>query len=136
MDFLFSLSVTFVKRKGDFLPEKADFFFFTFHADFGPMVRTTDPDKMKKEVSSLYPFGGGDFPEMCLSGLQVQPTGCLQDRNIVEVSYLNESYNYSSSWHSLEPLPLPTCTFLLMLQPKTSTSRTLLLHSSGPPSLQ
>ncbi|TNM86235.1 hypothetical protein fugu_008506 [Takifugu bimaculatus] len=38
---------------------------------FGPMVRTTDPDKMKKEVSSLYPFGGGDIPELCLSGLQV-----------------------------------------------------------------
>lgn len=101
------------------------------------MIRTTDPDKMKKEVSSLSPYGGDDAPEMCLSGLQVRPTGCLQDRNIVEVSYLKDlKYNYSSSWHSPEPPPPPTSTFLLTLQPKTSTSRTLLLHSSGAPSPQ
>lgn len=36
------------------------------------MIRTTDPDKMKKEISSLMPSGGGDIPELCLSGLQVQ----------------------------------------------------------------
>lgn len=36
------------------------------------MIRTTDPDKMKQEISSLRPSGGGDTPEMCLSGLQVQ----------------------------------------------------------------
>lgn len=45
--------------------------FCAFYADFGPMIRTTDPDKMKKEVNALRPTGGGDTPEMCLSGLQV-----------------------------------------------------------------
>lgn len=35
------------------------------------MIRTTDPDKMKKEISKLSATGGGDHPEMCLSGLQV-----------------------------------------------------------------
>ncbi|XP_029706463.1 von Willebrand factor A domain-containing protein 7 [Takifugu rubripes] len=49
---------------------------------FGPMVRTTDPDKMKKEVSSLHPFGGGDDPELCLSGLQLALTGAPASSNI------------------------------------------------------
>ncbi|KAM7418548.1 hypothetical protein PAMA_015926 [Pampus argenteus] len=43
--------------------------------DFGPMIRTTDPDKMKKEISKLTADGGGDNPEMCLSGLQLALTG-------------------------------------------------------------
>ncbi|XP_026158595.1 von Willebrand factor A domain-containing protein 7 isoform X2 [Mastacembelus armatus] len=43
--------------------------------DFGPMIRTTDPDKMKKEISKLTATGGGDTPEMCLSGLQLALTG-------------------------------------------------------------
>ncbi|XP_029295623.1 von Willebrand factor A domain-containing protein 7 [Cottoperca gobio] len=42
---------------------------------FGPMVRTTDPDKMKSEISKLTASGGGDLPEMCLSGLQLALTG-------------------------------------------------------------
>lgn len=35
------------------------------------MIRTTDPDEMKREISNLKARGGGDPPEMCLSGLQV-----------------------------------------------------------------
>jgi hypothetical protein len=35
------------------------------------MTRTTDPEVMKKEISKLKAKGGGDAPEMCLSGLQV-----------------------------------------------------------------
>ncbi|RVE75670.1 hypothetical protein OJAV_G00001080 [Oryzias javanicus] len=42
---------------------------------FGPMIRTTDPDKMKAEISKLTASGGGDTPEMCLSGLQLALTG-------------------------------------------------------------
>lgn len=38
------------------------------------MIRTTDPDEMKKEINALRPTGGGDIPELCLSGLQVQHT--------------------------------------------------------------
>ncbi|XP_059184933.1 von Willebrand factor A domain-containing protein 7 [Centropristis striata] len=43
--------------------------------DFGPMIRTTDADKMKREISKLKADGGGDTPEMCLSGLQIALTG-------------------------------------------------------------
>ncbi|XP_076003999.1 von Willebrand factor A domain-containing protein 7-like isoform X2 [Genypterus blacodes] len=43
--------------------------------EFGPMVRTTDPDIMKSEISKLRAKGGGDLPEMCLSGLQLALTG-------------------------------------------------------------
>lgn len=42
---------------------------------FGPIIRTTDPDKMKTEISKLRANGGGDTPEMCLSGLQLALTG-------------------------------------------------------------
>lgn len=45
--------------------------FCALHEAFGPMIRTTDPEKMKKEISKLKATGGGDAPEMCLSGLQV-----------------------------------------------------------------
>ncbi|KAF3851972.1 hypothetical protein F7725_005327 [Dissostichus mawsoni] len=43
--------------------------------DFGPMIRTTDPDKMKSEIAKLRANGGGDAPEMCLSGLLLALTG-------------------------------------------------------------
>lgn len=50
--------------------------YFTFlccvsYVEYGPMIRTTDADKMKKEIAKLTANGGGDVPEMCLSGLQV-----------------------------------------------------------------
>lgn len=40
--------------------------------DFGPLMRTTDPDVFKAQINALSAAGGGDFPEMSLSGLQVQ----------------------------------------------------------------
>uniref|UniRef100_A0A3B3ZE54 Hemicentin-1-like von Willebrand factor A domain-containing protein n=1 Tax=Periophthalmus magnuspinnatus TaxID=409849 RepID=A0A3B3ZE54_9GOBI len=39
--------------------------------EFGPLVMTTDADKFKAEINKLSASGGGDIPEMCLSGLQV-----------------------------------------------------------------
>ncbi|XP_041957562.1 von Willebrand factor A domain-containing protein 7 [Alosa sapidissima] len=42
---------------------------------FGPLVRTTDPEVMKEKISALGANGGGDTPEMCLSGLQLALTG-------------------------------------------------------------
>lgn len=45
--------------------------FLQLHVDFGPMIRTIDPEEMKKQISRLTANGGGDVPEMCLSGLQV-----------------------------------------------------------------
>lgn len=41
------------------------------YAGFGPLVMTTDADKFKAEINKLSASGGGDIPEMCLSGLQV-----------------------------------------------------------------
>lgn len=48
------------------------------------MIRTTDPDKMKQEIAKLKAEGGGDTPEMCLSGLQVLkrlPAGMTDDHS-------------------------------------------------------
>ncbi|XP_028832618.1 von Willebrand factor A domain-containing protein 7-like isoform X2 [Denticeps clupeoides] len=49
---------------------------------FGPLIRTTDPEKMKSEISRLIATGGGDEPEMCLSGLQLALTGAPSSSNI------------------------------------------------------
>uniref|UniRef100_A0A3Q1HL21 VWFA domain-containing protein n=1 Tax=Anabas testudineus TaxID=64144 RepID=A0A3Q1HL21_ANATE len=43
--------------------------------EFGPLIRTTDPNAFKRAINSLTASGGGDFPEMSLSGLQLALTG-------------------------------------------------------------
>ncbi|KAF7655978.1 hypothetical protein LDENG_00047630 [Lucifuga dentata] len=50
--------------------------------EFGPMTRTTDPNVMKTEISKLTATGGGDHPEMCLSGLQLALTGAPASSHI------------------------------------------------------
>lgn len=40
-------------------------------SDYGPLTRTTDPHVFKQRLNALAAHGGGDAPEMCLSGLQV-----------------------------------------------------------------
>ncbi|KAJ0050700.1 hypothetical protein NL108_005083, partial [Boleophthalmus pectinirostris] len=42
--------------------------------EFGPLVMTTDAEKFKAEINKLSASGGGDIPEMCLSGLQLAMT--------------------------------------------------------------
>ncbi|TSK22567.1 von Willebrand factor A domain-containing protein 7 [Bagarius yarrelli] len=49
---------------------------------FGPLLRTTDAEVMKKEISKLTATGGGDEPEMCLSGLQLALTGAPSSSSI------------------------------------------------------
>ncbi|KAF7710209.1 von Willebrand factor A domain-containing protein 7 [Silurus meridionalis] len=49
---------------------------------FGPLIRTTNPDKMKAEISKLTANGGGDEPEMCLSGLQLALNGAPPSSHI------------------------------------------------------
>ncbi|XP_051758261.1 von Willebrand factor A domain-containing protein 7-like [Ctenopharyngodon idella] len=49
---------------------------------FGPLIRTTDPDEMKLEIAMLEAKGGGDLPEMCLSGLQLALTGAPSSSQI------------------------------------------------------
>lgn len=58
------------------------------------MIRTTDPEKMKKEINALRPTGGGDIPEMCLSGLQVErtrPTAGSQGHLVGSTFYVRRS---------------------------------------------
>ncbi|XP_071195901.1 von Willebrand factor A domain-containing protein 7-like isoform X2 [Salvelinus alpinus] len=43
--------------------------------DFGPLMRTTDPDVFKAQINALNAAGGDDIPEMSLSGLQLALTG-------------------------------------------------------------
>lgn len=49
---------------------------------FGPLIRTTNPDVMKSEISKLKAEGGGDIPEMCLSALQLSLTGAPSSSHI------------------------------------------------------
>lgn len=42
--------------------------------DVGPLIRTKDPENFKKAVDLLSPSGGGDEPEMSLSGLELALT--------------------------------------------------------------
>ncbi|XP_053477848.1 von Willebrand factor A domain-containing protein 7 [Ictalurus furcatus] len=49
---------------------------------FGPLIRTTNSDKMKTEISKLDAKDGGDEPEMCLSGLQLALTGAPSSSQI------------------------------------------------------
>ncbi|XP_061131553.1 von Willebrand factor A domain-containing protein 7 isoform X1 [Syngnathus typhle] len=56
--------------------EPSEYILVTFNdPHFGPLFRTTDPDQMKAEISKITVSGGGDIPEMCLSGLQLALTG-------------------------------------------------------------
>ncbi|XP_061131417.1 von Willebrand factor A domain-containing protein 7-like isoform X2 [Syngnathus typhle] len=41
---------------------------------FGPLLSTTDADKFKESINRLTARGGGDNPELCLSGLQLALT--------------------------------------------------------------
>uniref|UniRef100_A0A8C9RCE8 von Willebrand factor A domain-containing protein 7-like n=1 Tax=Scleropages formosus TaxID=113540 RepID=A0A8C9RCE8_SCLFO len=50
--------------------------------DFGPLTRTTNADEFKLRISALTPDGGGDEPEMCLSGLQLALTGASPSSQI------------------------------------------------------
>lgn len=44
---------------------------FITHAGFGPLIVTTNPDVFKGKINTLSASGGGDIPELSLSGLQV-----------------------------------------------------------------
>ncbi|XP_063748781.1 von Willebrand factor A domain-containing protein 7-like isoform X2 [Eleginops maclovinus] len=50
--------------------------------DFGPLVKTTDPNVFKNAINSLSATGGGDFPEMSLSGLRLALTGAPPESEI------------------------------------------------------
>ncbi|KAI4814303.1 hypothetical protein KUCAC02_003503 [Chaenocephalus aceratus] len=50
--------------------------------DFGPLLKTTDPNVFKNAIDSLRAEGGGDSPEMSLSGLQLALTGAPPESEI------------------------------------------------------
>ncbi|XP_023272394.1 von Willebrand factor A domain-containing protein 7-like [Seriola lalandi dorsalis] len=50
--------------------------------DFGPLIKTTDPEVFKNAINSLSALDGGDFPEMSLSGLQLALTGAPSNSEI------------------------------------------------------
>ncbi|XP_061625940.1 von Willebrand factor A domain-containing protein 7 [Phyllopteryx taeniolatus] len=65
-----------IDRKKGTQDEPSEYVLVTFNdPDFGPLFRTTDPDEMKTKISKIKATGGGDLPEMCLSGLQLALTG-------------------------------------------------------------
>ncbi|KAK7925738.1 hypothetical protein WMY93_008048 [Mugilogobius chulae] len=57
-------------------PQPSLYILVTFKdPNFGPLIRTTDPDEFKAAIDSLSASGGGDLAEMSLSGLQMALTG-------------------------------------------------------------
>ncbi|XP_063050249.1 von Willebrand factor A domain-containing protein 7-like, partial [Engraulis encrasicolus] len=48
----------------------------------GPLIRTTDADVFKQEINKLTASGGGDIPEMCLSGLLLALTAAPPSSDI------------------------------------------------------
>ncbi|XP_017319799.1 von Willebrand factor A domain-containing protein 7 [Ictalurus punctatus] len=50
--------------------------------DYGPLIRTTDPNVFKQQLNALTANGGGDAPEMSLSGLQLALTGSPPETEI------------------------------------------------------
>ncbi|XP_041964174.1 von Willebrand factor A domain-containing protein 7 isoform X2 [Alosa sapidissima] len=49
---------------------------------FGPLIRTSDADVFKQEINKLNAAGGGDIPEMCLSGLLLALTAAPPSSDI------------------------------------------------------
>lgn len=60
-------------------------YFFVSQKEFGPVIKTTDKNYFKKEINKLTASGGGDEPEMSMSGLRVSVL-CLHS-NLCDVNY-------------------------------------------------
>ncbi|TMS13764.1 von Willebrand factor A domain-containing protein 7 [Larimichthys crocea] len=50
--------------------------------NFGPLIRTTDPNVFKNAINALSPSGGGDDAELSLSGLQLALTSAPSNSEI------------------------------------------------------
>ncbi|XP_030643650.1 von Willebrand factor A domain-containing protein 7-like [Chanos chanos] len=63
--------------------EPSAYIFVPFNdPSFGPLTRTTDPDEFKAQINALSVFGGGDEPDMCLSGLRLALAGAPPESEI------------------------------------------------------
>ncbi|KAK9981269.1 hypothetical protein ABG768_000822 [Culter alburnus] len=77
------LSYLIIDKKKGTKDEPSEYILVPFNdPGFGPLIRTTDPNVMKSEISKLKADGGGDTPEMCLSGLQLALTGASSSSEI------------------------------------------------------
>ncbi|XP_059410430.1 von Willebrand factor A domain-containing protein 7-like [Carassius carassius] len=82
--------------------------------DFGPLLRTTDPDVMKSEISKISANGGGDIPEMCLSALQLALTGAPSSSYIyVFTDAPPKDTHLENTIKALESSTKSTVTFML-----------------------
>nr|XP_055060957.1 von Willebrand factor A domain-containing protein 7-like [Misgurnus anguillicaudatus] len=63
--------------------EPSEYILVPFHdPGFGPLIRTESADIFKKRIRSLSASSGGDFPEMCLSGLLLALAGAPPSSDI------------------------------------------------------
>ncbi|XP_056590286.1 von Willebrand factor A domain-containing protein 7 [Triplophysa dalaica] len=68
------VSINIIDSRTGTAVEPTEYMLITFNdADVG-LTRTGDIDNFKQQINSLSSSGGGDFPEMCLSGLLVALT--------------------------------------------------------------
>uniref|UniRef100_A0A3P9LEQ7 von Willebrand factor A domain containing 11 n=1 Tax=Oryzias latipes TaxID=8090 RepID=A0A3P9LEQ7_ORYLA len=78
-----SVAFEIINSKEGMQDEPSEYILVPFNdPDFGPLFRTTDPEKMKIELSKLTAKDGGDEPEMCLSGIQLALTGASSSSEI------------------------------------------------------
>ncbi|XP_066535056.1 von Willebrand factor A domain-containing protein 7-like isoform X2 [Hoplias malabaricus] len=70
------VTASIIDRKLGSVNQPSEYILVPFNdPDFGPLTRTTDPNTFKSKVNALTASGGGDIPELCLTGLQLALTG-------------------------------------------------------------
>ncbi|KAM6971809.1 von Willebrand factor A domain-containing protein 7-like [Aplochiton taeniatus] len=69
------VSFSIIDRKRGTQQEPSAYILVPFNdPEFGPLIKTTDADIFKQRINELTAKGGGDIPELCLSGLQLALT--------------------------------------------------------------
>ncbi|XP_035516567.1 von Willebrand factor A domain-containing protein 7-like [Morone saxatilis] len=82
--------------------------------DFGPVIRTTNADIFKDSINKLTASGGGDYPEMCLSGLQLALTSAPPSSEIfVFTDATAKDFNLKSTVTALIESTKSKVTFML-----------------------
>nr|XP_055060965.1 von Willebrand factor A domain-containing protein 7-like [Misgurnus anguillicaudatus] len=64
-----NVSINMIDSRKGTSEEPTDYMLITFDDTGFQLTRTADVDQFKEKINSLSASGGGDFPEMCLSGL-------------------------------------------------------------------
>ncbi|XP_077102695.1 von Willebrand factor A domain-containing protein 7 [Siphateles boraxobius] len=82
--------------------------------DFGPLTRTADADIFKAKINSLRASGGGDLPEMCLSGLLLALAGASPSSDIfVFTDASAKDFELKSTIQAMIERTKSTVTFML-----------------------